>query len=64
MIISICFRVNSKKAIKFRTCANELIKEYNVKGFTLNDHRFIKCNKFDKKYFDKLLERIKTIRVS
>ena len=64
MIISIGFRVNSKKAIKFRTWANKLIKEYIVKGFNLNDDRFIKGNKFDKKYFDELLERIKVIRVS
>ena len=64
MIISIGFRVNSKTAIKFRTWANILIKEYIVKGFNLNDDRFINGNKFDKKYFDELLERIKTIRVS
>ncbi len=64
MIISIGFRVNSKTAIKFRTWANKLIKEYIVKGFNLDDDRFIKGNKFDKKYFDELLERIKTIRVS
>ena len=64
MIISIGFRVNSKKAIKFRTWANKLIKEYIVKGFNLNDDRFVKGNAFDKKYFDELLERIKIIRVS
>ena len=64
MIISIGFRVNSKKAIKFRIWANKIIKEYIVKGFTLNDERFINGNKYDTKYFDELLERIKTIRVS
>ena len=64
MIISIGFRVNSKPAIKFRTWANRIIKEYMIKGFTLNDERFIKGNKFDTRYFDELLERIKTIRVS
>ena len=64
MIISIGFRVNSKTAIRFRTWANKLIKEYIVKGFNLNDDRFIKGNKFDKKHFDELLERIKIIRVS
>ncbi len=64
MIISIGFRVNSKTAIKFRTWANKLIKEYIVKGFNLNDDRFIKGNKYDQKYFDELLERIKTIRAS
>ena len=64
MIISIGFRVNSKKVIKFRTWANKLIKEYIIKGFVLNDERFIKGNKYDKEYLDELLERIKTIRVS
>ena len=64
MIISIGFRVNSKPAIKFRTWANKIIKEYMIKGFALNDDRFISGNKFDTKYFDELLERIKTIRVS
>ena len=36
MIISIGFRVNSKKAIKFRTWANKIIKDYMVQGFALN----------------------------
>ena len=64
MIISIGFRVNSKPAIKFRTWANKVIKEYMIKGFALNDDRFMSGNKFDTKYFDELLERIKAIRVS
>ena len=64
MIISIGFRANSKPAIKFRTWANKLLKEYMIKGFVLNDERFIKGNKYDAKYFDELLERIKTIRAS
>lgn len=64
MIISIGFRVNSKPAIKFRTWANKVIKEYMIKGFALNDDRFISGNRFDTRYFDELLERIKAIRVS
>ena len=64
MIISIGFRVNSKPAIKFRKWSNKVIKEYMVKGFALNDDRFINGNRFDARYFDELLERIKTIRVS
>lgn len=64
MIISIGFRVNSKPAIKFRKWSNKIIKEYMVKGFALNDDRFINGNRFDKRYFYELLERIKTIRVS
>ncbi len=64
MIISIGFRVNSRTAIKFRTWANKIIKEYMVKGFALNDERFINGNKFETRYFDELLERIKVIRTS
>ena len=45
MIISIGFRVNSKKAIKFRTWANKIIKDYVVQGFALNDERFLKAKK-------------------
>lgn len=39
MIISIGFRVNSKKAIKFRSWANEIIKDYMIQGFALDDDR-------------------------
>ena len=41
MIISLGFRVNSKKAIKFRTWANKIIKDYMLKGFALNDGRLV-----------------------
>ena len=64
MIISIGFRVNSKPAIKFRTWANKIIKEYMIKGFALDDDRFLKGGKVNAQYFDELLERIKTIRTS
>ena len=64
MIISIGFRVNSKKAIKFRTWANKIIKDYMVQGFALNDERFMKARKADQEYFKRLLERIKLIRAS
>ena len=63
-IIAVGYRINSKKATEFRIWATKILKEYMTKGFTLNDERFIKGNKYDYKYFDELLERIKTIRVS
>ena len=63
-IIAVGYRVNSKKATEFRIWATKILKEYMTKGFALNDERFIKGNKYDSKYFDELLERIKTIRVS
>lgn len=64
MIISIGFRVNSKKAIKFRTWANKIIKEYMIQGFSLNEERFLKGKKSDQEYFKRLLEKIKLIRTS
>ena len=64
MIISIGYRVNSKKAVKFRQWANKIIKEYMIKGFALDDDRFLKGGKVNKQYFEDLLVRIKTIRAS
>ena len=63
-IIAVGYRINSKKATEFRIWATKVLKEYITKGFALNDNRFINGNKYDLKYFDELLERIKTIRVS
>ena len=63
-IIAVGYRINSKKATEFRIWATKILKEYITKGFALNDERFIKGNKYDAKYFDELLERIKVIRVS
>ncbi len=64
MIISIGYRVNSKKAVKFRQWANKIIKEYMIKGFALDDDRFLKGGKVNKQYFEDLLVRIKAIRAS
>ena len=63
-IIAVGYRVNSKKATEFRIWATKILKEYMIKGFALNDEKFIKGSNYDAKYFDELLERIKTIRVS
>lgn len=63
-IIAVGYRINSKKATQFRIWATKVLKEYMTKGFALNDERFIRGNQYDAKYFDELLERIKTIRVS
>ena len=64
MIISLGFRVNSKKAIKSRTGANKIIEDYMIQGFALNDDRFMKARKTDQEYFKSLLKRIKLIRTS
>ncbi len=63
-IIAVGYRINSKKATEFRIWSTKVLKDYIQKGFALNDERFIRGNKYDSQYFDELLERIKTIRVS
>lgn len=63
-IIAVGYRVNSKKATEFRIWATKVLKEYIIKGFALNDNRFMQGNRFSTQYFDELLERIKAIRVS
>jgi len=63
-IISVGYRVNSKKATEFRIWATKILKSYMTKGFALDDDRFLKGGKVNQKYFDELLERIKVIRTS
>lgn len=65
VIIAIGYRVNSKKATQFRIWATSILKEYIVKGFTMDDERLKQGNKvFDKDYFKELLERVRSIRTS
>ena len=64
-IISVGYRVNSKKATHFRIWATRILKEYMQKGFVLDDDR-LKQGKaaFGKDYFKELLERVRSIRAS
>lgn len=64
-IISVGYRVNSYQATQFRKWATSVLKEYLIKGFTLDDERLKQANQlFGKDYFDELLERIREIRAS
>lgn len=64
-IISVGYRVNSSKATLFRIWATSVLKEYLIKGFSLDDERLKQGkNLFDKDYFDELVERIREIRAS
>lgn len=63
-IIAVGYRVNSKKAAKFRQGATNTLKEYITKGFVLNDDILKYGKPFGKDYFDELLERIREIRAS
>lgn len=63
-IIAVGYRVNSKKATRFRQWATNTLKEYIQKGFVLNDDLMKNGRPFGKDYFDELLERIREIRAS
>lgn len=63
-IIAVGYRVNSKKATRFRQWATRTLKEYIQKGFVLNDEMLKNGHPFGRDYFDELLERIREIRAS
>ena len=63
-IISIGYRVNSKKATQFRKWATAVLKEFAIKGFVLDKKRLENGTYLGKEYFEKLLEEIREIRLS
>ena len=62
VIISVGYRVKSKQGTQFRIWATQRLKEYIIKGFTLNDERFKTGNSMN--YFNELQERLREIRLS
>lgn len=62
MIISVGYRVNSHRGVQFRQWATQVLKEYMIKGFVLNDE--LLKNAGQGNYFDELLSRIRDIRSS
>lgn len=63
-IIAVGYRVNSKRATKFRIWATQVLQEFIIKGFVMDDERLKQMQHFGKDYFEELLERIREIRVS
>ena len=62
MIISLGYRIKSQTATQFRIWATQRLREYLVKGFTLNDERLKSGSGYN--YFKELLDRIREIRLS
>ena len=62
MIISIGYRVNSHRGVQFRIWATQVLREYLVKGFAMNDDLLKRAGGGN--YFDELLSRIRDIRSS
>jgi len=63
-IISVGYRVNSTQATQFRIWATNLLREFMIKGFLLDDDRLKNGKYFGKDYFKELLERVRSIRSS
>lgn len=64
MIIAIGMRAKSSAATSFRIWANNVLREYMVKGFAMDDRRLEDPERFGKDYFDELYLRIRAIRAS
>jgi hypothetical protein len=64
VIIAVGYRVNSYEATQFRIWAREVLKQYIIKGFVMDDERLKGKDPFGADYFEELLERIREIRTS
>ena len=63
-ITAVGYRVNSHRATEFRKWATEILHEYIIKGFAMDDERLKQIRHFGKDYFDEMLERVREIRLS
>ncbi|MCF6333507.1 MAG: virulence RhuM family protein, partial [Draconibacterium sp.] len=63
-ITAVGYRVNSHRATEFRKWATEILHEYIIKGFAMDDERLKQIRHFGIDYFDEMLERIREIRLS
>ena len=64
-IIAVGFKVNNERAVQFRKWANRIVKDYTIKGWAMDDKRLKNSGtKLTKDYFEKLLVKIREIRMS
>lgn len=65
MIIAIGFKVNNERAVQFRKWANQIVREYTIKGFAMDDERLKNGGSIlTEQYFEEQLQRIREIRLS
>ena len=65
MIIAVGFKVNSERAVQFRKWVNQIARDYTIKGWVMDDERLKNGGSvLTTKYFDRLLEQIREIRLS
>jgi len=65
MIIAVGFKVNNDRAVQFRKWANAIVKDYTIQGWVMDEERLKRGGTMlTQDYFDKLLEKIREIRLS
>ncbi|TEB06563.1 hypothetical protein Psch_00095 [Pelotomaculum schinkii] len=65
MIIAVGFKINSDRAVQFRKWVNKIAKDYTIQGWVMDDDRLKNGGSvLNEKYYDKLLEKIREIRLS
>jgi len=63
-IIAVGFKVNNERAVQFRKWANQIVKDYTIKGWVMDADRFKKGGVLTDEYFEQQLEKIREIRIS
>jgi hypothetical protein len=63
-IISVGYKVNSERAVQFRKWATQIVEEFTIKAYVMDDERLKNGHMFTDKYFEEQLERIREIRMS
>ena len=63
-IISIGFKIENERAVQFRKWARQIVKDYTIQGWSMDEKRFKQANQFDKAFFERQLQKIREIRAS
>jgi hypothetical protein len=63
-IISVGFKVENDRAVQFRKWARQIVKDYTIQGWTMDSERLKQAHQFDKKFFERQLQKIREIRLS
>ena len=64
VIIALGFKIDNERAVQFRKWANQIVSEYTIKGWVMDDQRLKDGSPITDKYFEHLLEKIREIRLS
>ena len=64
MIIAVGFKVGNERAVQFRKWAGQIVKDYTIQGWVMDENRLKKGANFTDEYFERQLDKIREIRAS